>query len=114
MAEWQAKGSDGLSSHARFKLKVNVTGRSGNHLYPQVMVNRAGYEPLAQSDDGLEEEEEDVGLRQSEPRIPTLQRRRRRPQIDLRTIDTAFKKWTESIAQKVKRKKVHFLDAILF
>ncbi|GJJ06062.1 hypothetical protein Clacol_000250 [Clathrus columnatus] len=60
------------------------------------MINRTGYEPLRQSaEDDLEEG--DVGLHQSQPQSP---RKLRRPQIDLRTIDTAFKKWTENIAQK--------------
>ncbi|KIJ39911.1 hypothetical protein M422DRAFT_32512 [Sphaerobolus stellatus SS14] len=67
-------------------------------------INRGDYQPLAQSVEDIEEE--DVGLQQTEPSSPTTSRRLgKRPQIDLRTIDTAFKKWTESIAQKVKRKK---------
>lgn len=67
------------------------------------MVSRAGYEPLAQSEEG-NLEEDDVGLHHYEQ--PPTPRKLRRPQIDLRTIDTAFKKWTENIAQKIKRKKV--------
>ncbi|KAF8504243.1 phosphatidylinositol 3 and 4-kinase-domain-containing protein [Hysterangium stoloniferum] len=65
--------------------------------------NRAHYQPLAQSVEGEELEQGDVGLHQ--PGSPPLGTKRKRPHIDLRTIDTAFKKWTENIAQKVKRKK---------
>jgi phosphatidylinositol 4-kinase type 2 len=78
-------------------------------------VNRSEYQPLAQSvEDDLEQG--DVGLHQTQPTSPS-RTLGRRPQIDLRTIDTAFKKWTENIAQKVKRKKVClsfslFIDAI--
>jgi len=69
-------------------------------------VNRKDYQPLAQSVDDIVEEEDDLGL-QTQPVTPTSpSQRRKRPHIDLKTIDTAFKKWTESIAQKVKRKKV--------
>ena len=69
-------------------------------------VNRSDYQRLAQSvEDDLEQG--DVGLHQSQLASPTSAvRTLGRPQIDLRTIDTAFKKWTENIAQKVKRKKV--------
>ena len=69
-------------------------------------VNRSDYQRLAQSaEDDLEQG--DVGLHQSHL-SPTTSAAGTlgRPQIDLRTIDTAFKKWTENIAQKVKRKKV--------
>ncbi|KAF8492299.1 phosphatidylinositol 3 and 4-kinase-domain-containing protein [Gautieria morchelliformis] len=69
-------------------------------------LKRSDYQRLAQSvEDDLEQG--DVGLHQSQPTSPTsaVGTLGRRPQIDLRTIDTAFKKWTENIAQKVKRKK---------
>lgn len=73
-------------------------------------VNRSEYQPLAQSvEDDLEQG--DVGLHQTQPTSPTTPGRR--PQIDLRTIDTAFKKWTENIAQKVKRKKVRLMYIFL-
>jgi len=66
----------------------------------------SGYQPLSQSVD----EETDVGalsLQGSSPTQPTRgQRRVHRPgPIDLSKLDNAFKRWTESIAQKVKRKK---------
>ncbi|KAL0072349.1 Phosphatidylinositol 4-kinase LSB6 [Marasmius tenuissimus] len=69
---------------------------------------RAGYQPLAQS---IDEEEGDVAVEaQSSPNAvkPTTRGLRRpgRPgHIDLTKLDSAFKRWTESIAQKVKRKK---------
>ncbi|KAJ3484716.1 hypothetical protein NLI96_g5455 [Meripilus lineatus] len=71
------------------------------------MPNRSEYQPLAQSID--EEEEEDVveGLAPPAPVSPSRRMRRlHRPgNIDLSKLDSAFKRWTESIAQKVKRKK---------
>ncbi|KAF9461269.1 phosphatidylinositol 3 and 4-kinase-domain-containing protein [Collybia nuda] len=72
----------------------------------------AGYLPIAQSiDEG--DEEEDVGdsNQASSSRQITKTRGLRRPRtsgsgsIDLTKLDNAFKRWTESIAQKVKRKK---------
>jgi hypothetical protein len=73
-------------------------------------VKRSDYQRLAQSvEDDLEQG--DVGLHQSQPTSPisAVGTHGIRPQIDLRTIDTAFKKWTENIAQKVKRKKASLL-----
>lgn len=72
-------------------------------------VKRSEYQQLAQSvEDELDEG--DVGLHQSQATSPLLsagaRRLAKRPHIDLRTIDNAFKKWTENIAQRVKRKKV--------
>ncbi|KAG5653044.1 hypothetical protein H0H81_002561 [Sphagnurus paluster] len=72
------------------------------------MTNRSGYTPIAQS---IDEEEEDVGTfnpgTSSAPSTNTrgLRRAGRPGSIDLKKLDTAFKRWTESIAQKVKRKK---------
>ncbi|KAL0574956.1 Phosphatidylinositol 4-kinase LSB6 [Marasmius crinis-equi] len=69
---------------------------------------RAGYQPLAQS---IEEEEEDVVVQDQpfpnavKPATRGLRRPGRPGHIDLTKLDTAFKRWTESIAQKVKRKK---------
>ncbi|KIY74085.1 hypothetical protein CYLTODRAFT_364402 [Cylindrobasidium torrendii FP15055 ss-10] len=66
------------------------------------MSNRAGYEALSQDvDDDAEE---------SAQLLPTLTGRRHpngkhASSVDLRKLDQAFKRWTESIAQKVKRKK---------
>ncbi|KAF8658260.1 hypothetical protein AX16_002036 [Volvariella volvacea WC 439] len=79
------------------------------------MASRAGYQPLPQTI----EEESDVGeynaneANNSQLAPPasaaTRGRRRVRPgSIDLTKLDTAFKshpRWTESIAQKMKRKK---------
>ncbi|KAH7914130.1 phosphatidylinositol 3 and 4-kinase-domain-containing protein [Hygrophoropsis aurantiaca] len=69
------------------------------------MPSASGYEPLPQT---LEEEETDVG--DQEPSVKPTQgrslRRSHKPgHIDLSKLDNAFKRWTESIAQKVKRKK---------
>ncbi|KAL4254266.1 Phosphatidylinositol 4-kinase [Abortiporus biennis] len=65
------------------------------------MPNRSEYQPLAQSADEEETDVADSGLAQQAP-----SRRAPRPgHIDLRKLDSAFKRWTESIAQKVKRKK---------
>ncbi|PCH43873.1 hypothetical protein WOLCODRAFT_26265 [Wolfiporia cocos MD-104 SS10] len=67
------------------------------------MPGRSEYQPLSQGID--EEEEEDVAEGLS-PRLPQPSPRPRRPgNIDLSKLDTAFKRWTESIAQKVKRRK---------
>jgi len=78
-------------------------------------VKRSEYQPLSQSV-GDELDERDVGLHQSQPASPLLsagsRRLAKRPHIDLRTIDNAFKKWTENIAQKVKRKKVRLSQHI--
>ncbi|CAA7263169.1 unnamed protein product [Cyclocybe aegerita] len=67
--------------------------------------NRSEYQPLSSHDD-----ETDIG---DDPRPSTSQhrgshqpRRTLRPgSIDLTKLDNAFKRWTESIAQKVKRKR---------
>ncbi|KAF9268865.1 hypothetical protein L218DRAFT_918023 [Marasmius fiardii PR-910] len=69
---------------------------------------RAGYQPLSQS---IEEGEEDIAVLDTESPKPAKSSTRglRRPgrpgHIDLTKLDNAFKRWTESIAQKVKRKK---------
>ncbi|KAF7782539.1 hypothetical protein Agabi119p4_1915 [Agaricus bisporus var. burnettii] len=71
---------------------------------------RAGYQPITQSSD----DETDVGLLGTEQRLLPqssistrgLGQGRARPgNIDLKKLDSAFKRWTESIAQKVKRKQ---------
>ncbi|KAG7098530.1 hypothetical protein E1B28_000469 [Marasmius oreades] len=69
---------------------------------------RAGYQPLSQS---VEEEETDVAVLETQLPKPVKSSTRglRRPgrprHIDLTKLDNAFKRWTDSIAQKVKRKK---------
>ncbi|CAL1707082.1 unnamed protein product [Somion occarium] len=67
------------------------------------MPDRSEYQPLAQ---GVDEEEADVGEGLS-PVSPSrgLRRPNRPGHIDLSKLDSAFKRWTESIVQKVKRKK---------
>ncbi|KXN90620.1 Phosphatidylinositol 4-kinase lsb6 [Leucoagaricus sp. SymC.cos] len=65
-----------------------------------------GYQPLSQSVD----DEADVGLlgaglaEQRPTSSPRGLGRARPGSIDLKKLDNAFKRWTESIAQKVKRK----------
>ncbi|KAH9895131.1 phosphatidylinositol 3 and 4-kinase-domain-containing protein [Cubamyces lactineus] len=68
------------------------------------MPDRSGYQPLAQS---VDDEETDVSEGLSSLPQPTrgLRRAHRPVHIDLSKLDSAFKRWTESIAQKVKRKK---------
>ncbi|KAK7692630.1 hypothetical protein QCA50_004263 [Cerrena zonata] len=68
------------------------------------MPNRSEYQPLSQ---GVDDEETDVGEGLPVPvTSPGGLRRINKPgHIDLSKLDTAFKRWTESIAQKVKRKK---------
>ncbi|KAJ8489486.1 hypothetical protein ONZ51_g2919 [Trametes cubensis] len=68
------------------------------------MPDRSGYQPLAQS---VDDEEADVSEGLSSLPQPTrgLRRAHRPVHIDLGKLDSAFKRWTESIAQKVKRKK---------
>ncbi|KAK0485950.1 phosphatidylinositol 3 and 4-kinase-domain-containing protein [Armillaria novae-zelandiae] len=67
------------------------------------MSNRAGYQPLVQTVD----DEDDIGEGTQVPTSRASGRRRasRSGSIDLHKLDTAFKRWTESIAQRVKRKK---------
>ncbi|KAJ3517217.1 hypothetical protein NLJ89_g658 [Agrocybe chaxingu] len=70
-----------------------------------ILANRSEYQPLSSHDD-----ETDVGddSRPSTSQHAGSHQRRRtlRPgSIDLTKLDNAFKRWTESIAQKVKRKK---------
>ncbi|KAK0504617.1 phosphatidylinositol 3 and 4-kinase-domain-containing protein [Armillaria luteobubalina] len=67
------------------------------------MSNRAGYQPLVQTVD----DEDDIGEGTQVPASRASGRRRasRSGSIDLHKLDTAFKRWTESIAQRVKRKK---------
>ena len=91
--------------------------------------NRSEYQPLAQNPD---DEEADVSESLPQPATSTrgLRRAHRPVHIDLRNLDTAFKRcvfhfihlgrcevprlypprWTESIAQKVKRKKTKVPD----
>ncbi|KAF9071700.1 phosphatidylinositol 3 and 4-kinase-domain-containing protein [Rhodocollybia butyracea] len=65
-------------------------------------MSRSGYQPLAQS----AEEEEDVDVTEEIPQPSPRRLRRPRPgHIDLTKLDTAFKRWTESIAHKVKKRK---------
>ncbi|KAF8070167.1 phosphatidylinositol 3 and 4-kinase-domain-containing protein [Lyophyllum atratum] len=74
------------------------------------MSSRTGYTPIAQS---IGEADEEVDIEEVEPgpstRPTTATRGHGRPgrpgSIDLKKLDNAFKRWTESIAQKVKRKK---------
>ncbi|KAI0266765.1 phosphatidylinositol 3 and 4-kinase-domain-containing protein [Gloeopeniophorella convolvens] len=76
------------------------------------MPDRSEYQPLPQHADE-EEEEADVGTEGlpspvTQPRSGRVRgiRRMNAPgPIDLRKLDAAFKRWTESIAQKMKRKK---------
>ncbi|KAG5715947.1 hypothetical protein E4T56_gene20108 [Termitomyces sp. T112] len=70
-------------------------------------MSRSHYTPIAQSIDEADEET-DVGDPQPGPsnRFTRGRSRTSRPgNIDLKKLDNAFKRWTESIAQKVKRKK---------
>ncbi|KAG9316481.1 phosphatidylinositol 4-kinase [Chiua virens] len=70
------------------------------------MPSSAGYEPLPQH---LEEDEETVNENDDRPTKPAHGKEIKRPykpgHIDLSKLDNAFKRWTESIAQKMKRKK---------
>ncbi|KAI0315476.1 phosphatidylinositol 3 and 4-kinase-domain-containing protein [Amylostereum chailletii] len=74
------------------------------------MPSRSEYQPLPQA---AEEEDVDdlpaddiVASPARQPRTEGRLRRSNHPgSIDLRKLDTAFKRWTESIAQKMKRKK---------
>jgi hypothetical protein len=63
------------------------------------MANRSGYQPISQSI----EEEADVG--DSLPTTRGLRRVGGPGSIDLSKLDNAFKRWTESIAQKVKTRR---------
>ncbi|THH27845.1 hypothetical protein EUX98_g6339 [Antrodiella citrinella] len=55
---------------------------------------------------GIDEEEEADVVEGLSPHTPPSRGRGHRPgHIDLSKLDSAFKRWTESIAQKVKRKK---------
>ncbi|KAJ4483446.1 phosphatidylinositol 3 and 4-kinase-domain-containing protein [Lentinula aciculospora] len=66
-------------------------------------MSRAGYQPLSQSVDDTE----DVDVTEERPRhtVRELRRPGRPGHIDLTKLDNAFKRWTESIAHKVKRRK---------
>ncbi|PPR07411.1 hypothetical protein CVT26_013727 [Gymnopilus dilepis] len=65
----------------------------------------AGYQPLQSHEDGPDIETE-PRVQAGPSRASVSQRRQLRPgSIDLTKLDNAFKRWTESIAQKVKRKK---------
>ncbi|KAF9650860.1 hypothetical protein BDM02DRAFT_3092313 [Thelephora ganbajun] len=66
------------------------------------MTNHSEYQPISQS---VDDEEADVAepvpsSSASRPRRSSISKK-----IDLRKLDNAFKRWTESIAQKMKRKK---------
>ncbi|KAH9931138.1 phosphatidylinositol 3 and 4-kinase-domain-containing protein [Epithele typhae] len=63
--------------------------------------NRSEYQPLTQS---VDDDEVDVSEGLAQP-SRGLRRSQRPVHIDLSKLDNAFKRWTESIAQKVKRKK---------
>ncbi|KAG7449538.1 uncharacterized protein BT62DRAFT_928253 [Guyanagaster necrorhizus] len=67
------------------------------------MSDRAGYQPLAQTVD----DEDGIGEGTQLPISRASGRRRasRSGSIDLSKLDKAFKRWTESIAHRVKRKK---------
>ncbi|KAG9125885.1 phosphatidyl inositol kinase [Ceratobasidium sp. 392] len=65
------------------------------------MPSHAGYEPIA----GTEEEamfRTSLESQDDSAPVPAGRGKRRGPGIDLKNIDTAFKRWTETIAQKVK------------
>ncbi|KAJ1304735.1 hypothetical protein OPQ81_005873 [Rhizoctonia solani] len=66
------------------------------------MPSHAGYEPIAGDEDG---EVSRPSLDSQDGSVAG--RRRRGPSVDLKGLDTAFKRWTETIAQRVKinRKK---------
>ncbi|GBE81198.1 Phosphatidylinositol 4-kinase lsb6 [Sparassis crispa] len=66
------------------------------------MPDRSEYQPLVQS---IDEEETDVVEGLSPLPQARLARAHRPGNIDLGKLDSAFKRWTESIAQKVKRKR---------
>ncbi|KAJ3536471.1 hypothetical protein NM688_g6831 [Phlebia brevispora] len=69
------------------------------------MPDRSEYQPLAQHVD--DDNDGDVGDVLPPPATASrgLRRAQRPGHIDLSKLDTAFKRWTESIAQKVKRRK---------
>ncbi|ELU42697.1 phosphatidylinositol 3- and 4-kinase domain-containing protein [Rhizoctonia solani AG-1 IA] len=68
------------------------------------MPSHAGYEPIAGDDDA------DISRPSLDSQDGSVTGRRRRgPSVDLKGLDTAFKRWTETIAQRVKinrRKKL--------
>ncbi|KAJ4002015.1 phosphatidylinositol 3 and 4-kinase-domain-containing protein [Lentinula boryana] len=66
-------------------------------------MSRAGYQPLSQSID--ETEDVDVTDELLQPSRRGLRRPGRPGHIDLTKLDNAFKRWTESIAHKVKKRK---------
>ncbi|KAG6862265.1 hypothetical protein C0995_002196 [Termitomyces sp. Mi166 len=70
-------------------------------------MSRSGYTPIAQSIDEADEETDVGDLQPGPSNRPTRGRSRtgRPGNVDLKKLDNAFKRWTESIAQKVKRKK---------
>ncbi|EJD03291.1 uncharacterized protein FOMMEDRAFT_156678 [Fomitiporia mediterranea MF3/22] len=77
------------------------------------MPNRADYQPLSQSADDDVEQQQSGSTSGAGPSSTTpvsrgskgLRRKGRPGPIDLKKLDVAFKRWTESIAQKVKGKK---------
>ncbi|KAF5393341.1 hypothetical protein D9757_000569 [Collybiopsis confluens] len=66
-------------------------------------MSRAGYQPLSQSTDHAEDL--DVTEQLPQPSTRGLRRPGRPGHIDLRKLDTAFKRWTESISNRVKKRK---------
>lgn len=72
------------------------------------MPDRSDYQPLPQTADDepdLDPEIFSTATSPSRPRERGIRRMNAPGAIDLRKLDAAFKRWTESIAQKMKRKK---------
>ncbi|KAH9998443.1 phosphatidylinositol 3 and 4-kinase-domain-containing protein [Russula compacta] len=72
------------------------------------MPDRSDYQPLPQAPDDepdLDAEDFSTATSPSQPRVRGIRRMNAPGAIDLRKLDAAFKRWTESIAQKIKRKK---------
>ncbi|KAE9411539.1 hypothetical protein BT96DRAFT_961400 [Gymnopus androsaceus JB14] len=73
-------------------------------------MSRQGYQPLSQSVDEAEDPNQDVDVTEELPqhavrRSSRIERSNRPRHIDLTKLDNAFKRWTESIAHKVKKRK---------
>ncbi|KAI0298495.1 phosphatidylinositol 3 and 4-kinase-domain-containing protein [Russula brevipes] len=73
------------------------------------MPDRSDYQPLPQTADDEPDLDADVFATAtsspSRPRVRGIRRMNAPGSVDLRKLDAAFKRWTESIAQKMKRKK---------
>ncbi|KAI9509402.1 phosphatidylinositol 3 and 4-kinase-domain-containing protein [Russula earlei] len=72
------------------------------------MPDHSDYQPLPQNADDEPDLDVDVFSSPTSPSRPRVRGSRRMNApgaIDLRKLDAAFKRWTESIAQKIKRKK---------